>query len=233
MQISIVIVSYNVKYFLEQCLRSVKKATKNLETEIIVVDNNSVDESTEMVKNKFPNVNLIHNAKNVGFSKANNQAIKMAKGEFILLLNPDTLVEEDALEKTVAFMQSKEDAGAVGVHMVDGKGKFLDESKRGVPRFSTSLFKFLGLHKFLPRSATFNHYYLGNLDKNKQYEIEVLAGAFMLIRKSLLDKIGLLDEQFFMYWEDVDLCMRISERSYKNYYLGDVRIIHYKGESNK
>ncbi|MEE2700052.1 MAG: glycosyltransferase [Bacteroidota bacterium] len=233
MQVSIIIVSYNVKYFLEQCLRSVQKATQNLEAEIIVVDNNSVDESAVMVRNKFPNVRLIHNDKNVGFSKANNQAITIAKGEFILLLNPDTLVEENVLEKTVAFMQSTKDAGAVGVHMVDGKGKFLDESKRGIPGFSTSLFKFLGLHKLLPTSTTLNHYYLGNLDKNKQHEVEVLVGAFMLIRKSVLDNIGLLDERFFMYWEDTDFSMRIRENGFKNYYIGDVKIIHYKGESNK
>lgn len=233
MQISIVIVSYNVKYFLEQCLRSVEKATKNLEAEIIVIDNNSVDESAEMVKNKFPNVSLIHNNENVGFSKANNQAIAKTKGEFVLLLNPDTLLEEDALEKTIAFMHSTADAGAVGVHMVDGKGMFLDESKRGVPGFSTSLFKFLGLHKLLPKSATFNHYYLGSFDKEKRHEVEVLVGAFMLIRKSILEKIGLLDERFFMYWEDTDFCIRIRENGFKNYYLGDVKIIHYKGESNK
>jgi GT2 family glycosyltransferase len=233
MQISIVIVSYNVKYFLEQCLRSVEKATKNLEAEIIVVDNNSVDESAKMVKNKFPNVFLIHNNENVGFSKANNQAIAKSKGDFVLLLNPDTLVEEDALEKTIAFMQSTADAGAVGVNMVDGKGMFLDESKRGIPGFSTSIFKFLGLHKLLPKSSTFNHYYLGSFDKDKRHEVEVLVGAFMLIRKSIFENIGLLDERFFMYWEDTDFCIRIRENGFKNYYLGDVKIIHYKGESNK
>ena len=233
MKLSVVIVSYNVKFFLEQCLRSCIKATKNLEAEVIVVDNNSVDESAEMVTKKFTNVSLVHNRENVGFSKANNQAIKKAKGEFILLLNPDTLVEEDALEKAVAFMEKQKDAGTVGVQMIDGKGQFLDESKRGIPNFKTSLFKFLGLHKFFAKSKTFNHYYLGNLDKNKRHEVEVLVGAFMLIRKSVLDKIGILDEQFFMYWEDTDLCIRITENGYKNYYLGDIKIIHYKGESNK
>ncbi len=233
MKLSVIIVSYNVKFFLEQCLRSCIKATQNLEAEIIVVDNNSVDESTEMVKKKFPNISLIHNQKNVGFSKANNQAILKAKGEFILLLNPDTLVEEDAFEKATFFMSEEKEVGAVGVQMIDGKGEFLDESKRGIPDFQTSIFKFLGLHKFFPNSKILNNYYLGNLDKNKRHEVEVLVGAFMLIRRSVLDKIGLLDEQFFMYWEDTDLCMRIVKKGYKNYYLGDVKIIHYKGESNK
>ena len=233
MKLSVIIVSYNVKFFLEQCLRSCIKATQNLEAEIIVVDNNSVDESTEMVKKKFPNISLIHNQKNVGFSKANNQAILKAKGEFILLLNPDTLVEEDAFEKATFFMSEEKEVGAVGVQMIDGKGEFLDESKRGIPDFQTSIFKFLGLHKFFPNSKILNNYYLGNLDKNKRHEVEVLVGAFMLIRRSVLDKTGLLDEQFFMYWEDTDLCMRIVKKGYKNYYLGDVKIIHYKGESNK
>ena len=233
MKLSVIIVSYNVKFFLEQCLRSCIKATQNLEAEIIVVDNNSVDESTEMVKEKFPNISLIHNQENLGFSKANNQAILKAKGELVLLLNPDTLVEEDAFEKAISFMSEEKEVGAVGVQMVDGKGKFLDESKRGIPDFQTSLFKFLGLHKFFSNSKTINNYYLGNLDKDKRHEVEVLVGAFMLIRKSVLDEVGLLDEQFFMYWEDTDLCMRIAEKGYTNYYLGDIKIIHYKGESNK
>ena len=218
MKLSVIIVSYNVKFFLEQCLRSCIKATQNLEAEIIVVDNNSVDESTEMVKEKFPNISLIHNQENVGFSKANNQAILKTKGELVLLLNPDTLVEEDAFEKAISFMSEEKEVGAVGVQMVDGKGKFLDESKRGIPDFQTSLFKFLGLHKFFSNSKTLNNYYLGNLDKDKRHEVEVLVGAFMLIRKSVLDEVGLLDEQFFMYWEDTDLCMRIAEKGYKNYF---------------
>ncbi len=232
-KLSVIIVSYNVKFFLEQCLRSCLKAIRNLDAEIIVIDNHSVDESVEMVKVKFPDIQLISNLKNVGFSKANNQAILKAKGEFILLLNPDTLVEEDAFEKAFKFMQEQKDVGAVGVQMIDGKGEFLDESKRGIPDFKTSLFKFLGLHKFFPKSRTFDHYYLGNLDKDDRHEVEVLVGAFMFIRKSVLYKVGLFDEQFFMYWEDTDLCMRIAEKGFKNYYLGDIKIIHYKGESNK
>ena len=233
MKLSVIIVSYNVKFFLEQCLRSCVKATQNLEAEIIVVDNNSVDESTEMVKEKFPNISLIHNQENLGFSKANNQAILKAKGEFVLLLNPDTLVEEDAFEKAICFMSEKKEVGVVGVQMIDGKGKFLDESKRGIPDFQTSFLKFLGLNKFFPNSQTLNSYYLGNLDKDKRHEVDVLAGAFMLIRKSVLNVVGRLDEQFFMYWEDTDLCMRIADKGYKIYYLGDIKIIHYKGESNK
>lgn len=233
MTLSIIIVSYNVKFFLEQCLRSCIKSTQNIEVEIIVVDNNSVDETASMVKEKFPSVSLICNHTNVGFSRANNQAISKSKGDFILLLNPDTIVEEDAIEKAIFFMANDNKVGAIGVHMVDGTGRFLDESKRGIPDFLTSLFKFVGLYKIFPRSGFLNKYYLGNLNKNDRNQVEVLVGAFMLIRRSVLNKVGLLDEQFFMYWEDTDLSMRITKNGYKNYYLGDIKIIHYKGESNK
>lgn len=233
MQVSIIIVSYNVKYFLEQCLRSVLQSTQHLQCEIIVVDNHSVDESAEMIATKFPSVHLIRNTQNFGFSAANNQAIKIAKGKFILLLNPDTIIAEDTISNVLEFMQSHEDAGAVGVQMVDGRGKFLNESKRGIPNFRTSLFKFLGLHKIFPNSPTFNHYYLGHLDKEKTHEVDVLVGAFMMIRSSVVEKVGILDEQFFMYWEDTDWCIRIRNSGYKIYYLGNEKIIHYKGESNK
>jgi len=197
MKLSIIIVNYNVRYFLEQALLSVQKATKNLPTETFVVDNNSVDDSVRMVADKFPTVHLIANKDNPGFSKANNQAIRLAKGEYILLLNPDTLVEEDTFDKCVAFMDARPDAGGLGVKMIDGSGNFLPESKRGLPTPMTAFYKTFGFSKFFPKSPTFNRYHLGFLDKDKTHEVDVLAGAFMLMRKSVLDKIGLLDETFF------------------------------------
>ena len=233
MKLSIIIVSYNVKFFLEQCLHSIINATNNIDAEIIVVDNHSVDNSSGMVKKKFPHVHLISNTENIGFSKANNQAIRISKGEFVLLLNPDTLVEEDAIRKAMEFIQKDSDIGAVSVQMIDGQGKFLNESKRGIPDFRTSLCKFLGLHKLFPKSKIFNNYYLGYKAKDERHEIKILVGAFMFVNKKILDKVGLFDEQFFMYWEDTDLSMRINEKGYKNYYLGDIKMIHYKGESNK
>src|ERR1035437_3653049 len=205
MKLSIIIVNYNVEHFLEQCLHSVRKAAKDIPTEVFVVDNSSVDGSVEMVKNKFPEVKIIANEKNVGFSRANNQAIKEAKGEYILLLNPDTVVQEDTFEKAVKFMDEHKDAGALGVMMLDGKGNFLPESKRGLPTPSVAFYNVFGLAALFPRSKIFGKYHLGFLDKNKTHEVDVLAGAFMLIRKSVLDKIGLLDETFFMYGEDIDL----------------------------
>ncbi|MEM6317314.1 MAG: glycosyltransferase [Bacteroidota bacterium] len=233
MKLSIIIVNYNVRYFLEQALLSVQKATKNLSAEIFVVDNNSVDDSVYMVRTKFSTVHLIANTDNPGFSKANNQAIRLAKGEYILLLNPDTLVEEDTLEKCVAFMETHPDAGALGVKMIDGAGNFLPESKRGLPTPTTAFYKTFGLSKLFPNSPIFNQYHLGFLDEDKTHEVDVLAGAFMLLRKSVLDKIGLLDEAFFMYGEDIDLSYRVQKAGYKNYYFAETSIIHYKGESTK
>ncbi|HYG52608.1 MAG TPA: glycosyltransferase [Flavobacteriales bacterium] len=233
MKLSVIIVNYNVEYFLEQCLHSVCNALKNTPAEIIVVDNNSFDASCEMVKTKFPHVILIENKINTGFSKANNQAMRIAKGQYVLLLNPDTIVEETTFEKTLDFMNTHPDAGGLGVFMIDGKGNFLPESKRGLPTPWVAFYKIFGLSRLFPRSKKFNRYYLGHLSKNETNEIEILSGAFMLMRKQTLDKVGLLDEQFFMYGEDIDLSYRIIKGGYKNYYFPHTKIIHYKGESTK
>ncbi len=233
MKLSIIIVNYNVKFFLEQALLSVEKATRTLSAEVFVVDNNSVDGSVEMLKEKFPNVRLIANKDNTGFSKANNQAIKISTGEYVLLLNPDTVVEEDTFEKVIRFMDSTPDAGGLGVKMLDGTGKFLPESKRGLPTPMVAFHKIFGLSALFPSSKLFGGYHLGYLDKDQIHEVDVLSGAFMLIRKKVLDKIGLLDEQFFMYGEDIDLSYRIQLGGFKNYYFPETRIIHYKGESTK
>jgi len=233
MKLSIVIVNYNVRYFLEQCLHSTIKACRSLDSEIFVVDNNSVDGSVKMIRDKFPEVHLIENKDNKGFSKANNQAIRKARGEYILLLNPDTLIEDDTLLKSVQFMDEHPDAGGLGVKMLDGKGKFLPESKRGLPTPSVAFYKIFGLSALFPRSKIFGRYHLGYLDKDKVNPVDILAGAFMLLRKEVLDKIGLLDETFFMYGEDIDLSYRITQAGYRNYYFPEARIIHYKGESTK
>lgn len=233
MKLSVVIVNYNVKYFIEQCLHSVFAATEGLDAEVFVVDNNSVDGSVEMIAEKFPQVNLISNSDNPGFSKANNQAIRIAQGEYILLLNPDTLVEQDTLKKCVDFMDAHPDAGGLGIKMIDGKGRFLPESKRGLPTPAVAFYKIFGLSALFPKSKTFGKYHLGYLDKDKTHEVDVLSGAFMMLRKKTLDETGLLDEDFFMYGEDIDLSYRITKSGYKNYYYPEARIIHYKGESTR
>ncbi len=186
-----------------------------------------------MVKEKFPEVILIANKDNTGFSKANNQAIRLAKGEYVLLLNPDTVVEENTFSKVIDFMDSHADAGGLGVQMIDGKGKFLPESKRGLPTPSVAFYKVFGLSALFPKSKTFGRYHLGYLDRNQTHSVDVLSGAFMLLRKAAIDKVGLLDEDYFMYGEDIDLSYRIILGGYKNFYFHDTRIIHYKGESTK
>ena len=232
-KISVIIVNYNVEYFLEQCLNSVRKALENVSGEVFVVDNNSIDGSVEMVAQKFPEVNLIANKDNRGFSKANNQAIELSSSEYVLLLNPDTVVEEDTFSKVIQFMDEHPDAGGLGVRMLDGKGNFLPESKRGLPTPSVAFYKIFGLSRLFPKSKKFSQYHLGNLSEFETNEIDILSGAFMLMRTEALNKVGLLDEAFFMYGEDIDLSYRIQLGGYKNYYFPETRIIHYKGESTK
>jgi O-antigen biosynthesis protein len=232
-KLSIIIVNYNVEFFLEQCLRSVFDALEGIDGEVFVVDNNSVDQSMEMVRQKFPDVILIENKQNLGFSRANNQAIKQAAGEYILLLNPDTLVQKDTFSKTIGFMDTHADAGGLGVQMIDGKGNFLPESKRGLPTPWVAFYRIFGLSRLFPNSRRFGRYHLSYLDRSKNHEVDVLSGAFMMLRKSVLDQTGLLDETFFMYGEDIDLSYRITKAGMKNYYFAETKIIHYKGESTK
>jgi O-antigen biosynthesis protein len=232
-KLSVILVNYNVKYFLEQALLSVRKASANLSVEVFVVDNNSVDGSVAMVAEKFPEVKLIANTVNTGFSRANNQAMLLAQGQYVLLLNPDTIVQEDTFEKVTAFMDQHPEAGGLGVKMIDGSGRFLPESKRGLPSPAVAFYKIFGLSALFPRSRTFGRYHLGFLDRNQVHEVEILSGAFMLLRKEALDKTGLLDESFFMYGEDIDLSYRIIKAGYKNYYFPETSIIHYKGESTR
>lgn len=233
MKLSIIIVNYNVETFLDQCLTSVYNALKSIDSEVFVVDNHSVDGSIKMLRQKFPQVNLIENNDNLGFSCANNQAIKLSSGEYVLLLNPDTVVQDDTFEKIITFMDNKPQAGGLGVKMVDGKGKFLPESKRGLPTPEVAFYKIFGLSVLLPNSKRFGRYHLGYLENDSIHEVDVLSGAFMLVRKEVMDKIGLLDESFFMYGEDIDLSYRIIKEGYKNYYFPSTTIIHYKGESTK
>lgn len=233
MKLSVIVVNYNVKYFCEQCLSSVLAAMKDIETEVIVVDNNSSDDSIAYLRPRFPWVVFIEEKENVGFAKANNRALRQVKGEFILFLNPDTIVPEDAFKNCVGFFEMHDRAGALGVRMIDGAGKFLPESKRSVPTASSSFFKLSGLSSMFPKSKIFNRYSLGSLPEKGVFEIDVVCGAFMMIPKKVLDKTGGFDERFFMYAEDIDLSYRIKNAGFCNYYLGDITIVHFKGESTK
>ncbi len=233
MQLSVIIVNYNVKHFLEQCLCSVQKAIEGIQAEIVVVDNKSTDNSIEYLIPKFPAVQFIANQENTGFAKGCNQGLLKASGKYILFLNPDTIVPEDCFRKCIAFFESHPDTGALGIKMLDGRGKFLKESKRAFPSPMTSLYKLFGLSKLFPLSKTFSKYHLGHLDENENNEVDVLAGAFMMVKKEVLDKVGSFDETFFMYGEDVDLSYRIQKAGYKNYYFSGSSIIHFKGESTR
>jgi GT2 family glycosyltransferase len=234
-KLSVVIVNYNVCYFLEQALLSVRRAAERLGelVEIFVVDNNSADNSVAMVRARFPEVILLENKNNPGFSKANNQALRLATGQYQLLLNPDTLVEEDTFRLCCAFMDEHPRCGGLGVKMLDGQGRFLPESKRGLPTPAVAFYKIFGLAWLFPRSRTFGRYHLGFLDPDQAHEIEVLSGAFMLLRQAALAEVGLLDEDYFMYGEDIDLSYCLTRGGWQNWYFPGTRIIHYKGESTK
>lgn len=235
MKISIVIVNYNVCYFLEQVLWSIRRAAAEFpnDIEVIVIDNASTDGSVTYLQPIFREVNFIANSVNSGFSVANNQGIALAKGNFILLLNPDTVLNENTLKACLEFMDAHPKAGALGIRMIDGTGCLLPESKRGLPTPWVSFCKLLGLSSMFPKSKWLNGYYLGHLSYQQTHAIEVLSGAFMFIRKEALAQTGGFDEQFFMYGEDIDLSYRLLLSGWKNYYLHTPPIIHYKGESTK
>jgi len=240
MLLSVIIVNYNVKYFLEQCLCSVRKAIGQMSVatgannvEVWVVDNNSKDGSIEYLQPLFPFVQFIKNPANQGFSKANNQALQKAQGKYILFLNPDTIVPEDAFTSCVAFMETTADAGALGVQMIDGTGQYLKESKRGFPSMWVSFCKMSGLTRWFPSSKLFARYYMGHLSNQEVNKVDILSGAYMMVRKSLLDETGGFDEQFFMYGEDIDLSYRLQQAGKHNYYFPDCTIIHFKGESTR
>jgi len=238
MILSVVIVSYNVKFFLEQCLSSLKKAVDGSallcgQTEIFIIDNNSSDGTLDFLAPLYPGFRFIRNGENLGFAKANNQALPLCTGEFILFLNPDTILAEDSLDNCLSFFRITPTAGALGVHMIDGTGSYLKESKRGFPGPLTSFYKMTGLTNLFPHSKKFSSYYLGHLDEWKSHEIDIISGAFMMIHKKVLDKTGGFDERFFMYGEDIDLSYRISLAGYQNYYFAGTTILHFKGESTR
>ena len=230
MKLSVVIVNYNVKHFLEQCLNSLEQAAAGIDYEIIVVDNASTDGSTEYITARFPKVKWMACRENNGFSKGNNIAIAQSKGEYILMLNPDTIVTKEAIEGCIEFMDKNADAGACGAYMLRTNGTFAPESRRALPTPFVAFCKMSGLSKLFPKSRTFGRYYMQYLDKNEVNQIEIISGAYMMLRHKTIKKTGALDEDFFMYGEDIDLSYRILKSGYKNYFL-PLRILHYKGES--
>ena len=230
MKLSVVIVNYNVKYFLEQCLSSVERAISGIEAEVFVVDNASSDGSVEYLRQRFANVKFIASDKNLGFACANNLAIKESKGEYVLLLNPDTIVAENTFADFIKFMDGHADAGACGAYMLRINGSFALESRRGLPTPFVAFCKMSGLSSLFPKSHLFGKYYMRYLNERESNQIEIMSGAYMFLRKKVIEEVGLLDEDFFMYGEDIDLSYRILKAGYKNYFLPSP-ILHYKGES--
>ncbi|MFV8269764.1 glycosyltransferase family 2 protein [Flavobacterium sp. GT2N3] len=235
MQLSVIILNYNVRYFLEQCVLSVQSALETIDGEIIVVDNNSSDDSRAMMKQLFPNVKLIQNNENVGFPKGNNIGVAHAKGEYICILNPDTVVAEDTFIKILNFVTSsaveKNNLGIVGCKLIDGAGKFLPESKRGVPTPWVAFTKITSLYKLFTKSKTFGKYYAQHLNENETGKVDILVGAFMFLKRDLYLEVGGFDEDCFMYADDIDLSYRILQKGKANYYFHETTVLHYKGES--
>jgi GT2 family glycosyltransferase len=236
MQLSIIILNYNVRYFLEQCVLSVQKAMEGIDGEVIVIDNASSDDSCEMMKTQFPHIKLIENAANLGFPKGNNIGVAQAKGEFICILNPDTVVAEDTFSKILSFVKSSEveifssnsQLGIIGCKLIDGAGNFLPESKRGVPTPWVAFTKIFGLYKV---SNYFGKYYAQHLSENESGKVDILVGAFMIMKRELYLEVGGFDENCFMYSDDIDLSYLVLKTGKANYYFHETSVIHYKGES--
>ena len=227
--LSVIIVSYNVEHFLHLCLESVYAATKNIQTEVIVIDNASADKSVDMVRKQFPSTRLIANVDNLGFGKANHQAAKLAKGRYLCILNPDTVVSHNTFEQFIALHESNPNLGISGPQLTDGTGQFLRESKRGLPTIKAAVSKSLGLFKLSPH--LFGQYYNLGLPQNQSGKTDVLVGAFMFLRKQLYDQLEGFDENFFMYGEDIDISHRSLKLGLTNFYLSEANVIHFKGES--
>ncbi|WP_339834441.1 glycosyltransferase family 2 protein [uncultured Flavobacterium sp.] len=231
MQLSVIILNYNVRYFLEQCVFSVQKALEDIDGEIIVIDNNSSDDSCAMMKEKFPNVKLIENKENSGFPKGNNIGVAKAKGKYLCILNPDTVVAENTFTKILQSEFCNLNSGIIGCKLIDGTGNFLPESKRGVPTPWVAFTKIFGLYKFLPNSSFFNKYYAQHITENQSGKVDILVGAFMIIKRDLYNKIGGFDQNCFMYSDDIDLSYMVLKSGKENYYFHETSVIHYKGES--
>lgn len=231
MQLSVIILNYNVRYFLEQCVLSVEKALVDIDAEIIVIDNNSTDDSCAMMKTKFPHIKLIENSENLGFPKGNNIGVAHAKGEYLCILNPDTIAAEDTFTKILKTENWQLNTGIVGCKLIDGSGVFLPESKRGVPTPWVAFTKIFGLYKVFPKSNRFNQYYAQHLSASETGKVSILVGAFMVLKRELYLQVGGFDENCFMYSDDIDLSYMILKSGKSNYYFHETSVIHYKGES--
>lgn len=231
MQLSIIIVNYNSVHLLKNSINSLQAAIQNIEAEIIIVDNNSTDNSWEYIQSLVVKGQSFKMNTNVGFAKACNGGFAVSQGKYILFLNPDTILSETSIKDCISFLDAHHDAGAIGVRMINERGEFLKESKRGLPTPSASFYKLFGFSSLFPGSKVFSKYYEGHLPEKENNLVEVLSGAFMMIKREVFQKVSGFDERFFMYAEDIDLSLRILQAGYKNYYLGTITVTHLKGGS--
>ncbi|MBI4446798.1 MAG: glycosyltransferase family 2 protein [Acidobacteria bacterium] len=232
-RLSIIVVNYKSTDFLSKCLQSIQKETSSLNYHITVVDNASNDPSLAKIERDFPGVSILRNRQNLGFSKACNQGLRLEKADYYLLVNPDCLIRERAIEKTLSFMESKPAVGIAGCRIVNSDGSFQLAAKRGIPRPATALYRLLGLSFLFPRSKTFGRYNLTFLDDRKINEVEAVSGSFLMFRHEVLETVGYLDEDFFLYGEDLDYCYRALSASWKVYYFPDAEIVHHRYQSSR
>ncbi|OPA76072.1 glycosyl transferase family 2 [Paenibacillus selenitireducens] len=233
MDLSIIILNYNTRQLTLDCLQSVYSSITKFSYEVIIIDNHSKDDSVQHFQQQYPMATLIANEDNVGFSRANNQGIRIAQGRYILLLNSDTIVEPDTLDIMIRFMDEQPNVGASGCKVVLPDGSLDKACRRGFPTPSASFYYAFGFSKLFPNNPRFNQYQLGYLSSDESYPIDCLVGAFMLVRREAIDQVGMLDEEFFMYGEDIDWCYRIKEAGWQIYYYAETKITHYKGASSR
>lgn len=231
MDLSVIIVSYNVKNCLRLCLETVLLALRDISGEIIVIDNNSVDGSPEMVTKYYPEATLITNSSNRGFSTACNQGLHSSTGRFVVILNPDTMVPPFAFSSFIAFMGEHKAAGAAGPRLTEKQGRFLPESKRGIPTPASALFRFSLLYRLFPQSKFVNRYYMGNIGEHETAAVGAITGAFMFLRREAAEKAGFFDERYFLFGEDIDICLQITKAGYEVWYYPEVTVTHFKGRS--
>ncbi|MBT6618972.1 MAG: glycosyltransferase, partial [Gemmatimonadetes bacterium] len=233
MRLSVVFLSYNTRDLTEQALRTVLDAAEGMAVEVFVADNASVDGSAEMVAEKFPQVKLIRNESNVGFAAGNNVALRRVVGEYVLIINTDTIVRRDTLSAMVDFLDAHPEAGACGCKILDPDGTLQLDSRRGFPTPLAAFCKMSGLSRLFPDHPVISHYHMTYLDPERTEEVEVISGSCMMVRKTAMDQVGLLDEDYFMYGEDIDWCYRIHQAGWKIYYVPTTEIIHFRGESGR
>lgn len=232
MRLSVIVVSWNVSKLLDKCLTTLKRDLEGIESEVFVVDNASADDSVELVRRNHSWVKLIANDENLGFAKANNQAMKLSSGDYVLLLNPDTEVLPNAIPHLIAFLEANQKAGIVAPQLINSDGS-IQRSCRAFPTFAAMLYELIGLSKLFPQNPTFGAYKMLDFDHNEMREVDQPEGACLMLRRKVIDEVGVLDDGFFMLFEEVDWCYRIKQAGWQIWFDPQAKVIHHYGQSIK